>query len=140
MEMEIYFPSDDMVNTRIGNMEIETGDAPDKPSPFLLFLTSIGACAGIYVKGFCKKRGLPLDGIRIIQRMTSRTPNGPVEGIELDIQLPPEFPEKYYDAVIRAADQCAVKKHFEQPPQFELFTSTTASEPTLESYGIPLAQ
>ncbi|MFC1629426.1 OsmC family protein [Gemmatimonadota bacterium] len=125
VEMEIYFPSDDMVNTRIGNMVIETGDAPDMPSPFLLFLTSIGACAGIYVKGFCKKRGLPLDGIRIIQRMTSRTANGPIEGIELDIQLPPEFPAKYYDAVIRAADQCAVKKHLENPPKFNVHTSVS---------------
>lgn len=123
MEMEIYFPSEEKINARIGNMEIETGDAPGSPYPFQLFLASIGTCAGIYVKGFCKKRGLPTDGIRIIQRMTSRTPNGPIVEIELDIQLPPEFPEKYYDAVVRAADQCAVKKHMENPPKFNVHTS-----------------
>ena len=33
-----------------------------------------------------------------------------------DIVVPPEFPEKYHDALIRAADQCAVKKHMENPP------------------------
>jgi ribosomal protein S12 methylthiotransferase accessory factor len=43
-----------------------------------------------------------------------------VNKILLDIQLPPDFPEKYRAAVIRSADQCAVKKHFEQPPQFEI--------------------
>ncbi|MFN2174075.1 MAG: hypothetical protein ACK2UF_21845, partial [Candidatus Promineifilaceae bacterium] len=53
-----------------------------------------------------------------------------------DIQLPPEFPEKYKAAVIRAADQCAVKKHFEYPPQFEVFTSTTSTEQTPESIAI----
>jgi ribosomal protein S12 methylthiotransferase accessory factor len=48
---------------------------------------------------------------------------GMVSKIKLNIQLPPTFPEKYKTAVIRAADQCAVKKHFENPPQFEIQTS-----------------
>jgi len=43
--------------------------------------------------------------------------------VRLDIQLPPDFPEKYRGAVIRSAEQCAVKKHFESPPQFEATTS-----------------
>jgi hypothetical protein len=46
--------------------------------------------------------------------------------INLDIQLPPDFPEKYKTAVIRAADQCAVKKHLENPPTFEVTTSIMA--------------
>ncbi len=123
VEMEIYFPNEERVNARIGNMEIETGNDADTPSPFLLFLTSMGTCAGVYVKSFCRRRGLPTEGIRIIQRMKSRIPNGPIEEVELDIQLPPEFPEKYYDAVIRAADQCAVKKHLENPPGFNVHVS-----------------
>jgi hypothetical protein len=42
-----------------------------------------------------------------------RRPRGKVG---LDIQVPPEFPEKYRDALVRAASQCAVKKHLEAPP------------------------
>jgi ribosomal protein S12 methylthiotransferase accessory factor len=38
--------------------------------------------------------------------------------------VPPDFPEKYHKALIRAADQCAVKKHFETPPTFEILTQT----------------
>ena len=49
-----------------------------------------------------------------------------VERIELDIQLPAGFPEKYRDAVIRAADQCAVKKHLASPPQFDVYTTEVA--------------
>ena len=41
---------------------------------------------------------------------------GLVKDVQVTIQLPAGFPEKYRDAVVRAADQCAVKKHFEQPP------------------------
>jgi len=121
--MEIYFPNDERVNARIGNMEIETGNDAVTPSPFLLFLTSMGTCAGVYVKSFCRRRGISTEGIRIIQRMKSRIPNGPIEEVELDIQLPPEFPGKYHDAVIRAADQCTVKKHLENPPRFDVHVS-----------------
>ena len=46
--------------------------------------------------------------------------------ISLDIQLPPDFPEKYKEAVIRSAEQCAVKKHMENPPTFAVTTSTAA--------------
>ena len=41
---------------------------------------------------------------------------------ELEIQVPPKFPEKYRPALIRSADQCAVKKYFEHPPEFEITT------------------
>jgi ribosomal protein S12 methylthiotransferase accessory factor len=46
-----------------------------------------------------------------------------IENIELDIQVPPDFPEKYKEAVIRSASQCAVKKHLENPPVFDVHTS-----------------
>jgi putative redox protein len=45
--------------------------------------------------------------------------------ISLEIQLPPEFPEKYKEAVIRSAEQCAVKKHLENPPKFSITTAIT---------------
>jgi ribosomal protein S12 methylthiotransferase accessory factor len=39
--------------------------------------------------------------------------------------VPPAFPAKYHDALIRAADQCAVKKHLAHPPVFEVTTVGT---------------
>ena len=37
-----------------------------------------------------------------------------------------QFPEKYKDAVIRSAEQCAVKKHIENPPQMIVTTKVMA--------------
>ncbi len=45
-----------------------------------------------------------------------------VSEISLDIQVPPDFPEKYHEALIRTAELCAVKKHFENPPTFNIQT------------------
>lgn len=123
MDMEIVFPGGLRVDAIMGDMVVETNQDGSAPAPFGLFLASIGTCAGIYVLNFCKQRGLPTENIRIVQRMHASPLTRMVERIELDIQLPAGFPEKYRDAVIRAADQCAVKKHLASPPQFEIYTS-----------------
>ena len=54
--------------------------------------------------------------------MSVRT-TGLIGQIDLEIQLPPDFPENYKAAVIRSAEQCAVKKHLEHPPAFNVTTS-----------------
>jgi putative redox protein len=123
MEMEIVFPGDARVDAHMGDMVIPTNQDGSAPAPFGLFLASIGTCAGIYVLSFCRQRGIPTENIRIIQRMHSNPLTRMIEKIELDIQVPPDFPDKYKEAVIRSASQCAVKKHLEHPPVFEVNTS-----------------
>ena len=102
------------------------GGEGSAPTPFAVFLASLGTCAGIYVLGFCRQRGISTDGIRIIQRMHSNPMTGLVGQVDLEIQVPPEFPEKYRPSLIRSAEQCAVKKHFESPPSFEITTKEVA--------------
>lgn len=123
MEMEITFPGGQQVDANMGGTIIPTDQNGSAPAPFGLFLASIGTCAGIYVLSFCQQRGLPTDNIRIVQRMQSNPFTRMIENIELDIQVPPDFPEKYKEAVIRSASQCAVKKHLENPPVFHVHTS-----------------
>lgn len=123
MEIEIVFPGGARVDALMDGLVVTTNQDGSAPAPFGLFLASIGTCAGIYVLSFCKQRGLPTDGLRIVQRMAYNPLTHMVERIDLDIQLPPNFPEKYKEAVIRAAEQCAVKKHLERPPQFAVYTS-----------------
>ncbi len=127
--MEITFPGGARVDANFGDMSVKTdqpvqgGGSGSAPTPFATFLASIGTCAGIYVLGFCQQRGLPTKDIKIVQRMQSNPMTGLVGKISLDIQLPPDFPEKYKAAVIKSAEQCAVKKHLEHPPVFEVTTS-----------------
>ena len=127
MEMDIVFPGGLRVDAIMGNMVIPTDQGGSAPAPFGLFLASIGTCAGIYVLGFCRSRGLPTEGIKITQRLHSNPATRMVDQVDLDIVVPPEFPEKYYDALVRAADQCAVKKHLESPPVFNVQTKVAAT-------------
>jgi putative redox protein len=128
MEMVIDFPGGAKVDAHFGGFTVQTDQPPmgggdgSAPTPFAVFLASIGTCAGIYVLGFCKQRGLPTEGIRIIQRMYNDPFSGMVGKIDLEIQVPPSFPEKYRPSLVRSAELCAVKKHFENPPKFNIFT------------------
>jgi ribosomal protein S12 methylthiotransferase accessory factor len=131
-EMIIDFPGGARVDAHYGGFEIRTdqpayaGGQGSAPAPFTLFLASLGTCAGIYVLGFCKQRGLPTEGIRIIQHMESDPATRMISKVELEIQLPTDFPEKYKEAVIRSAEQCAVKKHIENPPHMMVTTKVMA--------------
>ena len=129
MEMIIDFPGGSRVDAHFGSFTVHTDQPPaaSAPTPFATFLASLGTCAGIYVLGFCQQRGLPTEGIRIVQRMHSNPFSGMVEKIDLEIQVPPSFPEKYRPSLIRSAELCAVKKHFENPPAFDVTTKEVAT-------------
>ena len=124
MEMVIDFPGGARVDASFGPFKIETDQPPvsSAPTPFATFLASIGTCAGIYVLGFCQQRGIPTEKIKLIQRVHRKNQNGMVGKIELEIQVPEDFPQKYLPSLIRSAELCAVKKHLEQPPEFEVYT------------------
>ena len=126
MEIFIDFPGDSRVDAHFGDFTIPTDQPPtaSAPTPFAVFLSAIGTCAGIYVLGFCKQRNLPTDSIHIMERIHSNPLNGMVEKIDLEIQVPPTFPEKYHDSLIRSAELCAVKKHLEHPPHINITTAT----------------
>lgn len=125
MELAISFPGGARVDARIGSHTIRTDQSPEAggegsaPEPFSLFLASIGTCAGIYVLSFCRRRGLPTDGLRIVQKVERDPATKMVATVGLDIHLPAGFPEEYREMVIRSAEACAVKKHLESPPRFE---------------------
>lgn len=127
--MEITLDGGKVITAHLRNHIIRTdqpvagGGGDTAPSPFELYLASIGTCAGIYVKSFCDRREIPSDGIRIIQNIEFDPEKRVPSRISLDIQLPADFPDKYRDAVINAAELCTVKKSIHNPPAFEITTS-----------------
>jgi ribosomal protein S12 methylthiotransferase accessory factor len=129
MEIQITFSGSKQVIAHVGEHSIITdqpihvGGDNIGPSPFSLFLASIGTCAGIYVKSFCDQRGIPTEGITITQKHSFNPSTQMIDSINLSINVPKSFPEKYYDALIKVADQCAVKKHLQNPPDIRVYTN-----------------
>jgi putative redox protein len=133
--MIIDFPGGARVDAHFADFVVPTDQPPkaggdgSAPTPFLTFLSTIGTCAGIYVLGFCRQRGIPTEGIRLVQRLRAEPTTGMVTDVDVTIELPESFPTKYADAVVRAADQCAVKKHFERPPTIRVNSVLAAESP-----------
>jgi ribosomal protein S12 methylthiotransferase accessory factor len=127
--MEITFDGGKVVTAHINghtirtDQAIEGGGTNTAPAPYDLFLASIGTCAGIYVKSFCDQRGIPTEGIKIVQSMEIDQAKRIPSVIKLDIQVPEDFPEKYKAAMINVAELCAVKKTINSAPQFEITTT-----------------
>lgn len=127
--MEITFDGGKIVTAHTHGHSIKTDQPSDNggtnsaPTPFDLFMASIGTCAGLYVKSFCDNRKIPTDGIRIIQTSQFDKETGlPVE-IKIDIQVPSTFPEKYRPSLVYVAELCKVKKTITAQPKFEVLTS-----------------
>jgi ribosomal protein S12 methylthiotransferase accessory factor len=120
--MTITFPGGVAVEAQLGDLTLRT-DQPVKsggggtaPSPFDLFLGSIGTCAGFYALRFCQERELATEGLGVAMSWSRSAESGLIDQIHLDLTLPKDFPEKYRTAILRAVDQCAVKKHLVHPP------------------------
>ncbi|MDD5627747.1 MAG: OsmC family protein [Elusimicrobia bacterium] len=126
MEMDIKLLGGKKVSAEFKGLRIATDQPQDAggegsaPSPFDLFLASLGTCAGFYIQSFCQKRDIPTEGITLKQRMDLDPETHMVKLISLSLSLPKDFPEKYRAGVIGAANLCLVKKHLQQPPQIEL--------------------
>lgn len=126
--MIVRFPGGKRVDAEYGGFTIRTDQSPQgggegsAPQPFDLFLASIATCAGIYVKGYCDSRGIATEGLGLEMQIESDPVTHRIGRLVLEIHLPVDFPEKHREAVIRAADLCAVKKHILLPPAFEIRT------------------
>lgn len=126
--MTVTFPGGAAVEAQFEGTTIRT-DQPVKhggggtaPTPFELFLGSIATCAGFYALRFCQERKIDTEGLALSMSWERDPVTKLIASIRIDMTLPAGFPEKYREAIVRAADQCAVKKHLVTPPAIQVVT------------------
>jgi putative redox protein len=124
MDMQITFAGGLRVDAEYKGHHVRTdqgtaaGGEGSAPEPYTLFLASIGTCAGIYVLSFLKSHDLPIEGVRLVQRMTWDSAQHRMAKVDIEIVVPQGFPGKYLKALERSAELCAVKKAIANPPEF----------------------
>ena len=126
MWMEINFPGGTAVDARFKGHTVRTdqplraGGRDTGPSPFDLFLASLGTCAGYYAARFCELKGIDPRRLSIGLETVRDPERKRLRKVRVEVKLPPDFPDKYRKAIVRAADQCAVKRHILEPPELEV--------------------
>lgn len=136
MEMKITFPGGKRVDAQLNGRVISSDQPPGAggegaaPTPYDYFLASMGTCAGIYVLSFCQERGISTEGLELNQRMDFVSEGGKnrLAKVDLRITLPPGFPVKYHNAIIKSAELCSVKKALMNPPDFEISVLDTSDK------------
>jgi ribosomal protein S12 methylthiotransferase accessory factor len=96
------------------------------PDPFSYFLSSLATCAGFFVSKFCQSRQISTEGIQLQMTNDWNNEKKLMENVRIQINVPPSFPEKYLDALVRATQECSVKKALANPPLVEVTTQVTS--------------
>ena len=109
-------------NIILTDQPITSGGEGSAPSPFDLFLASLGTCAGIFVKSFCQQRNIPTENVSLVQKMDWNRETHLISNITIEVNLPSDFPEKYREAIVNAAELCTVKRHLHNPPVMKVVT------------------
>jgi putative redox protein len=125
-DIKVTFGGGLKVNAEYAGFVIKTdqpvaqGGEGSAPAPFDLFLGSIATCAGYYALAFCNGRRIPIEGLGLSLHLEKDPATKMFSKIAIRIDLPPGFPSKYGEAIIKAVDACAVKAHIKKPPVFEI--------------------
>ncbi|NNE20364.1 MAG: osmotically inducible protein OsmC [Myxococcales bacterium] len=134
MSVRVSFPGGVVVNAEVAGHVVSTdqsvrhGGTDSAPPPFDLFLASIATCAGFYALRFCQKRNIDTQGLGVSLDAIRDPERKRVERVVIQVELPPEFPDKYRKAIVHAMDLCAVKRHILEPPEFEIEVATPAAQ------------
>jgi len=126
MEMEVYFPGGWRVYADCDGHTIHTDHPVDEEgedsalSPVGLFVGAIATCAGMCALGFMRQRGIDAGAARLRVHTDLDPVTELISTVDLELALPPDFPEKYRGAVVNAMKLCAVKQHLSHPPAVEI--------------------
>jgi len=115
MDIQIKYDENGRIIPLMNGNEITMNE-----SPFLIFLASAGMCSAVFVRAFLQQRGLSIADTSIIQRMDYDQATNMVKNIDIIIDLPAGFPEKYKNAIKKVVAQCPVKRHLAAPPTFNV--------------------
>ena len=133
MRVEVSFPDKTRIQSRCKGLVVETGLPPDRGGdpealgPFDVLLCSLGNCTGFHVLAFLEERGISVAGAGVTIEGTRSTQTHLLDAVSVRIRVPDDFPEKYKDALVRAAGLCLVKAQLGQRPEFAVEVVTETS-------------
>jgi uncharacterized OsmC-like protein len=132
MQVEVSFPSATRIRASSKDLTVEIGPPPDRGGdpnaygPFDMLLCALATCTGSQVLHFLHERGLDTCGAGVRIDAKRSTESHLLENVSIEIAVPPGFPEKYQEAIIRAAGLCFIKQQLGQRPA--ITTSVVATE------------
>jgi ribosomal protein S12 methylthiotransferase accessory factor len=125
MDMVVTFSGKAAVHAWFKGFHVSTDQpAPDgedgAPTPFDLFLASLGTCMGFYALRFCSARGIDPQGLALRLGFARDDASHRLAAVSVEVRPPDALPAKYLSALRAAVESCAVKRVLDDPPRFDV--------------------
>jgi ribosomal protein S12 methylthiotransferase accessory factor len=106
----------------------KAGGEDSGPMPAELVPTALGTCVALYVQQFLVTRGLDAAGLTVAVTTTGAPNPNRLARFDVQVNIPGGVPDRYRDAVRRAAEGCTV--HHTLTHVSELSVEVTSGVPT----------
>jgi len=110
---------------------VEAGGLDGGPMPIELVPASLGTCVALFVKQFLATRDLDSTGLTVEVRAHSMSNPHRLGRFDVRVLIPAGVPEKYRDAVRRAAESCTAHHTLTHQPEiaFSIVEGASATRP-----------
>ena len=99
---------------------VKAGGQDSAPMPLELMSASLGTCVAFFVQQFLVTRGLDATGLAVdVQSLGAANPHR-IGRFEVNVKIPSGMPEKYREAVKRAAEGCTVHHTLTHAPEIDV--------------------
>lgn len=90
------------------------------PTPTELFISSLGSCVGVFIEGFCKRGGVPYEGMEI--KVTWEKTKDPyyISKINLDVKMPERVSKERKKAILKVAEHCLIHNTIKNHPEIKI--------------------
>lgn len=98
----------------------QAGGQDSAPMPLELVPTSLGTCVALFVQQFLVTRGLSAEGLTVTVSASGAANPHRLGSFDVAVSIPGGVPDKYRDAVVRAAETCTVHHTLTHRPQIRV--------------------
>ena len=126
-KMIMTFPGGVQTNVSFRNQNARSDQPPESggedlaPTPYELYFAALGACSSTVVLEFSKHRNIDVKDIFVEMNINYNDETQLVEGVDLIVNVPDAYPEKYRKALVGAMNVCHVKRQIQNPPKVEAY-------------------
>ncbi len=99
---------------------VADGGADEGPTPTELFVASLAACVGFYVRRFLLRHGLEEAGLQVRARFTMAQHPARVGAITVAVALPSGIPAEQLPALRAVASHCTVHNSLVAAPEVHI--------------------
>lgn len=89
-------------------------------TPVELFISSLGACTGMYAIGYCERQSIPYDNMEIKLSWEKADKPARVSKVIIDVKMPKPIPKENIKPLLNAIECCLIRNTIVGSPEIQV--------------------